>query len=71
MAKTNNEELPKPNPKGTDQCNFEKRQNAQKCEGCEEDIFDMLLCTNLTMKWRLSEIHKTMQAILLELQKKP
>jgi hypothetical protein len=63
-----NEETIKTNPRGADQCSYEKQSNPQKCSGCDgTDVFDQLLCCNLTMKWRLAQIDKTLQAILTTL----
>lgn len=79
MVTKKNEEvdLP-PNPRGVDFCKFEKQNNPQRCGSCDgSDVFDAILCSNLSNKWRLAmmdnelkSINQLLQAILVELRKK-
>jgi len=60
------------NPRMTAMCEYEKRMNPEGCKDCDgqADPLNPIFCKINTITWRMSNIEKTLTAILQELQKR-
>lgn len=55
------------NPKAEEMCKFEEK-HYPKCTECPRTIDDQIFCSLNTMKWRLSNLEKTQNQIIIILK---
>ena len=55
------------NPKAEEMCEFEEK-HYPKCNECSRQIDDQIFCSLNTMKWRLSNLEKTQNQIIIILK---